>query len=81
MLWLGGGMCMEAVVIWQPVHLEREITIRARAWVVEHLSNSHQNDSHDPVGSHYFTSPVSQGNLLVVRMMTAMGFISTGTDI
>lgn len=76
------GACVgSAVVIWQPVQLEREITIGARAWVVEHLSNSHQNDSHDPAGSHYFTSPVSQSNLLVARMMTAMGFIGTGTDI
>lgn len=25
--------------------------------VVEHLSSSHRNDSHDPAGSHYFTTP------------------------
>lgn len=36
---LGEG---EVVVVWQPVQLEREITIGARAWVVEHLSASHR---------------------------------------
>ena len=56
------------------------MTIGARAWVVEHLSTSHRNDSHDPVGSHYFTTLASHGNLLVVKMMIAMGFMSTGTD-
>lgn len=45
------------VVIRQPVRLEREITTGARARVVEHLSCSHRNDSHDPAGSHYFTTP------------------------
>lgn len=74
---LGGG---EVVVIWQPVQLKREITIAARVWVVEHLSTSHCNDSHDPVGSHYFTTLASHGNLLVARMMIATGFMSTATD-
>lgn len=47
--------------------------IVARAWLVEHLSTSHRNDSHDPAGSHYFTTPVSHGNLLVLSMMIAVG--------
>lgn len=81
MLWIGGGLGREVVVIWQPVQLEREITTGARAWVVEHLSTSHRNDSHDPGGSHYFTTPVSHGNLLVARTMIATGFMSTEADI
>lgn len=81
MLWIGGGLRREVVVIWQPVQLEREITIGARAWVVEHLSASHRNDSHDPAGSHYFTTPPSHGNLLVARMMIPTGFMSAGADI
>lgn len=81
MLWIGGGLGREVVVIWQPVQLEREITTGARAWVVEHLSTSHRNDSRDPAGSHYFTTPVSHNNLLVARMMIARGFMSTGADI
>lgn len=74
-------MGRDVVVIWQPVQLEREIATGARAWVVEHLSTSHRNDSHDPAGSHYFTTLVSQGNLLVAKMMIALGFMSTGADI
>lgn len=70
MLRMGRGI----VVIWQPVRLEREITTGARARVVEHLSSSHRNDSHDPAGSHYFTTPLSHGDLTVARMMIAMGF-------
>lgn len=41
------------------VQFEGEMSPGAKALVVEHLSTSHRNDSHDPVGSHYFTSPVS----------------------
>lgn len=60
MLWIGGGLGREVVVIWQPVQLEREITTGARAWVVEHLSTSHCNDSHIPAGSHHFTTLASR---------------------
>lgn len=77
MLWIGG----ELVVIWQPVQLEREITIGARAWVVKHLSTSHHNVSHDPAGSHYFTTLGSHGNQLVARMIIAARFRSTETDV
>lgn len=59
MLWIGGGFGRELVVIWQPVQLEREITIGARACVADHLSASHRNDSRYPVGSHYFTTLLS----------------------
>lgn len=89
MLWIGAGvgrggvrMVREIVVIWQPVQLEREITTGARAWMVEHLSTSHRNDSHNPVGSHYFATLDSHSNLLVARMMMiAVGFMSAGADI
>lgn len=56
---MGGGSCREVVVVWQPVHLEREMTIGARAWVAEHLSTSHLNDSHDPAGTLFYRSSLS----------------------
>lgn len=80
MLWIGLGVEGELVVIWQPLQLEREMTTGARVWVVEHLSTSHRNNSHDPVGSHYYNPLFSHSNLLVARMMIAMGVMSTGTD-
>ena len=79
MLWIGGCLCKEVIVIWQPFQLERETTAGARAWVVEHLSTSHRNDSYDPTGSYYFTSPVSEH--LAVGGYDDSGFMSTGTDI
>ncbi len=81
MLWIGGGSGREIVFIWQPVQLEREIATGARACVVKHLSTSHRNDSHDPVGRNYFTALVSHSNLLATRMMIAMGFMSAGAVI
>ncbi len=81
MLWIGGSFGREIVFIWQLVQLEREITTGASACVVEHLSTSHRNDSHDPAGRNYFTASVFHGNLLVTRTMIAVGFTSTVADI
>lgn len=54
-------MVREIVVIWQPVQLEREIITSARAWVMEHLSSSHRNESHEPAGSHFLYHFISTG--------------------
>lgn len=61
-------------VIWQPVQLEREMTIRARAQVEEHLSTSHHNDSQSPVeGKRAITLPPlsSSAKLLTIKAIIA----------